>query len=60
MDGVNFTLIPGCEANYSADGTILFNVPTIYFPYAQFQAVETTGSVTTFNVFTSVKEDIGG
>jgi len=60
VDGVEFTIIPGCEAAYTANGTVLFNVPITYFPYMQFQAEETTGSATTFNVFTSVKEDIGG
>ncbi len=60
IDGVNFTTIPGCEATYTADGTILFNVPITYFPYLRFDAEETTGSATTFNVWTSVKEDISG
>ena len=60
IDGVVFTLIPGCEANYTGDGSVLFNVPAIYFPYLQFEAEETTGSATTFNVFKSVKEDISG
>ena len=60
IDGVNFTIIPGCEATYTADGTILFNVPITYFPYLRFDAEETTGSATTFNVWTSVKEDISG
>jgi len=60
VDGATFIPIAGCDVAITDNGTIILNVPSLYFPFIQLQYTEDEASNTTINAFLSVKEDIGG